>query len=194
MVAKNRERECNFSLLCLLVKEKKGKRKRRETRDLTRKHYHGHKLYIYTSYIPLPRIIYSYARETKETFRSTERKNQNRSPFFSLHSSFLPFFLPPIFSKSSPLPSLPIHPVIPTCSIKKNDRKREKREEAEKERGSCTAMHRHPISFTNRFQTVFIRRRRRAAADREGARAREGGWLRRSSSARESIDAYTHYT
>ena len=146
---------------------------------MTRKHYHGHQLYIYTSYIPLPRIIYSYARETKETFRSTERKNQNRPPFFSLHTSFLPFFLsslpfPPIFSKSSPLPSLPIHPVIPTCSIQE-ERSKEREREREKERGSCTAMHRHPISFTNRFQTVFIRRRRRAAADREGARAREGG-------------------
>lgn len=144
---------------------------------MTRKHYHGHKLYI----LPLP-------RKSKRKKRSVQPNVKIRTDPLLLARLFLPFFLPSLPSSLfpqfflNPLPSLhrtlPIHPVIPTCSIKKNDRKRGGREgeEAERERGSCTAMHRHPISFTNRFQTVFIRRRR-AVADRERARAREGGDL-----------------
>lgn len=146
---------------------------------MTRKHYHGHKLYI----LPLP-------RKSKRKKRSVQPNVKIRTDPLLLARLFLPFFLPslspslpfpPIFSKSSPLPS----PNTSNSSCNSNvfhqeERSKERREGGgrgrERERGSCTAMHRHPISFTNRFQTVFIRRRR-AVADRERARAREGGDL-----------------
>lgn len=111
---------------------------------MTRKHYHGHKLYI----LPLP-------RKSKRKKRSVQPNVKIRTDPLLLARLFLPFFLPSLppslFPQFflNPLPSLhrtlPIHPVIPTCSIKKNDRKRGGREgeEAEREREAaaprCTA-------------------------------------------------------
>lgn len=70
---------------------------------MTRKHYHGHKLYI----LPLP-------RKSKRKKRSVQPNVKIRTDPLLLARLFLPSFLssfpsslpfPPIFSKSSPLPS-----------------------------------------------------------------------------------------